>query len=85
MKENYLVVLYTQKDVEKYISSNLKEKEIFIFCPFNIKDFKVGDKISYAGIPLGSYCSHRNYPTKNLVKVPESIDLEIPPARFNNG
>ena len=29
----------------------------------NVKDFKVGDKISYAGIPLGSYCSHRNYPT----------------------
>ena len=32
----------------------------------NVKDFKVGDNISYAGIPLGSYCSHRNYPTKNL-------------------
>ena len=26
----------------------------------NVKDFKVGDKISYAGIPLGSYSSHRN-------------------------
>ena len=23
----------------------------------NVKDFKVGDKISYAGIPLGSYLS----------------------------
>ena len=41
----------------------------------NVKDFKVGDKISYAGIPLGSYSSHRNYPTKNLVKVPDSICL----------
>jgi len=41
----------------------------------NVKDFKVGDKISYAGIPLGSYSTHRNYPTKNLVKVPDGIDL----------
>ena len=47
----------------------------------NVKDFKVGDKISYAGIPLGSYCSHRNYPTKNLVKVPDGIDLEVATSR----
>ena len=40
----------------------------------SVKDFKVGDKISYAGIPLGSYSTHRNYPTKNLVKVPDGID-----------
>ena len=43
----------------------------------NVKDFKAGDKISYAGIPLGSYSTHRNYPTKNLVKVPVDIDLEV--------
>ena len=36
----------------------------------NVKDFKIGDKVSYAGMPLGSYSSHRNYPTKKLVKVP---------------
>ena len=47
----------------------------------NVKDFKVGDKISYAGIPLGSYASHRNYPAKNLVKVPDGIDLEIAISR----
>jgi NADPH2:quinone reductase len=34
----------------------------------NVKDFKVGDKISYAGIPLGSYSTHRNYPTKKSCK-----------------
>ena len=26
----------------------------------NVKDFKVGDKIYYAGIPLGYYSTHRN-------------------------
>ena len=43
----------------------------------NVKDFKVGDRVSYAGAPLGSYSTHRNYPTQNLVKVPENIDLEV--------
>ena len=51
----------------------------------NVKDFKVGDKISYAGIPLGSYSTHRNYPTKNLVKVPEVIDLEVAATLMTKG
>ena len=51
----------------------------------NVKDFKVGDKISYAGIPLGSYSTHRNYPIKNLVKVPEGIDLEVAATLMTKG
>ena len=51
----------------------------------NVKDFKTGDKISYAGIPLGSYSSHRNYPTKNLVKVPNNIDLEVAATLMTKG
>jgi NADPH2:quinone reductase len=51
----------------------------------NIKEFKVGNKISYAGIPLGSYSSHRNFPTKNLVKVPENIDLEVAATLMTKG
>ena len=51
----------------------------------NVRDFKVGDKISYAGIPLGSYSTHRNYPTKNLVKVPDDIDLEIAATLMTKG
>ncbi|MDC0518332.1 quinone oxidoreductase [Candidatus Pelagibacter sp.] len=51
----------------------------------NVKDFIVGDKISYAGIPLGSYSTHRNYPTKNLVKVPDGIDLEIAATLMTKG
>ena len=41
----------------------------------NVSEFSLGDKIAYAGQPLGAYCTHRIYPTKNLVKVPENIDL----------
>ena len=51
----------------------------------NVKNFKVGDKISYAGIPLGSYSTHRNYPTKNLVKVPDDIDLEVAATLMTKG
>jgi len=41
----------------------------------NVSEFSLGDKIAYAGQPLGAYCTHRIYSTKNLVKVPENIDL----------
>jgi len=50
-----------------------------------VKDFKVGDKVSYAGAPIGSYSTHRNYQTKNLVKVPDDIDLEIAAAIMTKG
>ena len=43
----------------------------------NVKDFNIGDKVSYSGAPLGAYATHRNYPTKNLIKVPNDIDLEV--------
>ena len=51
----------------------------------NIKNFKVGDKVSYAGTPLGAYSTHRNYPTKNLVKVPDDIDLEVAATLMTKG
>ncbi len=51
----------------------------------DVKDFNVGDKVSYSGIPLGSYSTHRNYPTKNLVKVPDGIDLEIAATLMTKG
>ena len=51
----------------------------------NIKNFKIGDKVSYAGMPLGAYSTHRNYPTKNLVKVPDNIDLEVAATLMTKG
>jgi len=50
-----------------------------------VNEFKVGDRVSYAGMPLGSYSSHRNYPIKNLVKVPDEIDLEIAATLMTKG
>ena len=42
-----------------------------------VKDFSVGDSIAYAGAPLGSYSSERNYPIKNLVKIPNEISFDV--------
>ena len=41
--------------------------------------------MAYAGAPLGAYSTHRNYPTKNIVKVPDSIDLEIAATLMTKG
>ena len=50
-----------------------------------VKDFTVGDRVCYAGAPLGSYSSERNYPTKNLVKIPKEIDFEIAATLMTKG
>ena len=42
----------------------------------DVKDFKVGDKVAYASMPIGSYATHRIFPIKKLVKVPKEIELE---------
>ena len=42
----------------------------------DVKDFKIGDKVAYASMPIGSYATHRIFPTKKLVKVPKEIELE---------
>lgn len=51
----------------------------------NVKDFKIGDKIAYASTPLGSYSSHRNFPSKNLVKIPKNIDVKIAATLMTKG
>ena len=50
-----------------------------------VKDFSVGDRVCYAGAPLGSYSSERNYPTKNLVKLPKEIDFDIAATLMTKG
>ena len=51
----------------------------------NIKDFVVGDRISYSGTPLGAYSTHRIYPIKNLVKVPKEINLDVAATLMTKG
>jgi len=51
----------------------------------DVSNFSVGDKVAYSAVPLGSYSSHRIYKTKNLVKVPQEIDLNIAAAVMTKG
>ena len=50
-----------------------------------VKDFSIGDHIAYAGVPLGSYSSERNYPTKNLVKIPKEMDFAVAATLMTKG
>jgi len=51
----------------------------------NVSNFSVGDKVAYSAIPLGAYSTHRIYPTKNLVKVPDGIDLTLAATLMTKG
>ena len=50
-----------------------------------VKDFSIGDHVAYAGAPLGAYSSERNYPTKNLVKIPKEIDFNVAATLMTKG
>ena len=50
-----------------------------------VEGFSVGDKVGYAGAPLGAYSSERNYPIKNLVKLPDGISFEIAATLMTKG
>ena len=51
----------------------------------NVTNFSVGDKVAYAALPLGAYSTHRIYPTKSLIKVPDGIDLTLAAALMTKG
>ena len=50
-----------------------------------VEGFSVGDKVAYAGAPLGAYSSERNYPIKNLVKIPDGISYEVAATIMTKG
>jgi NADPH2:quinone reductase len=50
-----------------------------------VKNFTIGDRVCYAGAPLGSYSSERNYPIKNLVKIPKEIGFDIAATLMTKG
>ena len=51
----------------------------------NVSNFSVGDKVAYSAIPLGAYSTHRIFPTKNLVKVPDGINLNLAATLMTKG
>ena len=51
----------------------------------NVRNFKAGDKVAYAAIPLGSYSTHRNFPASKIVKIPNGVDLELAATLMTKG
>jgi len=50
-----------------------------------VENFRAGDKVAYASIPLGSYATHRNFPASKLVKIPDGVDLEVAATLMTKG
>lgn len=50
-----------------------------------VTDFKVGDRVTYTGSPLGAYSTHRTLATKYLIKLPDEISFDIAAAVTTRG
>jgi NADPH2:quinone reductase len=51
----------------------------------NVTDLKVGDRVAYAGGPVGAYAEIRNIPADRLVKLPDAIDFKTGAAMMLQG
>ena len=50
-----------------------------------VSTVRVGERVAYAGAPLGSYAEARNYPADRLVPVPEGVSDEAAAASLLKG
>ena len=50
-----------------------------------VSEVKVGDRVAYAGGPLGAYAEVRNIPAHRLLKLPDSIAFETGAAMMLQG
>jgi len=51
----------------------------------NVNGFKVGDRVTYTGSPLGAYSTDRVMPAASLFKLPDGIDFETAAASTMRG
>ncbi|KAB2916409.1 MAG: quinone oxidoreductase [Dechloromonas sp.] len=50
-----------------------------------VTEVKVGDRVAYAGGPVGAYAEVRNIPAHRLLKLPDSIDFRTAAAMMLQG
>lgn len=50
-----------------------------------VTELKVGDRVAYAGGPIGAYAEVRNMPADRLVKLPDGIDFKTGAAMMLQG
>ncbi len=51
----------------------------------DVTDFKIGDRVAYAGGPVGAYAERRIIPASVLVKLPEAVNFETAAAVMLQG
>ncbi len=51
----------------------------------NANGFSIGDRVCYAGAPLGAYCEIRDFPASNLIKLPEGIAEDVAASMLLRG
>lgn len=82
--------------IDVYLRTGLYPQPSFPFVPGGegagevtkvgpgVTEFKVGDRIAYAG-PPGAYCDERNIPADKIVKIPDSIDYKTAASMMLKG
>ena len=50
-----------------------------------VKNVTVGDRVGYAGVPIGSYCEARNFPADRLFPLPDGISDKTAAASMVKG
>ncbi|MDH3688780.1 MAG: quinone oxidoreductase [Gammaproteobacteria bacterium] len=50
-----------------------------------VSDFKLGDRVAYAAVPMGAYCQERVMPAHRLLNVPDGIDDNTAAAMMLKG
>jgi NADPH2:quinone reductase len=50
-----------------------------------VRDLKAGDRVAYAGGPIGAYATERVIPADRLVKLPDAIDFKTGAAMMLQG
>jgi len=51
----------------------------------DVKGLKAGDRIAYAGAPVGAYASERNLPAWRAIKLPDTLSDEVVASSFVKG
>jgi NADPH2:quinone reductase len=51
----------------------------------DVTDVRVGDRVAYAGVPIGAYAEARNIPTHRLLKLPDAISFDTGAAMMLQG
>ena len=51
----------------------------------DVRGLKVGERVAYAGMPVGAYASERNLPAWRAVKLPDTLTDEVVASSFVKG